>query len=134
PRNPRSPYYGLIGRNTPLRVSVHAGTPYLDLPGTADTATTPDHSSLDITGDIDLRREGEADWYASGAQMLIGKWGAAGNRSYHLRLEAGFLYMSVSTDGTAGYTAWHRLPQGLPKRAALRGTMDADNGAGGITF
>lgn len=134
PRNPRSPYYGLIGRNSPLRVSVHAGTPYLDLPGTADTATTPDHSSLDITGDIDLRWEGEADWYASGAQMLIGKWGAAGNRSYHLRLEAGFLYMSVSTDGTAGYTAWHRLPQGLPKRAALRGTMDADNGAGGITF
>lgn len=59
PRNPLSPYYQLIGRNTPLRVSVHAGSPFLALTGdVADFASTPDTAVLDITGDLDLRWEG----------------------------------------------------------------------------
>ncbi|MFC9680012.1 hypothetical protein [Streptomyces sp. NPDC056948] len=135
PRNPRSPYFGKIGRNTPMRVSVHTGTRYLDLPGTANSATTPDTAALDITGDLDLRWEGETDWYEAGAHMLIGKWDtAAGNRSYHLRIENGYLYLHTTTDGTVGKAGWLPLPSGLPKRAALRGTLDADNGAGGYTM
>ncbi|WP_445524808.1 hypothetical protein [Streptomyces cyslabdanicus] len=133
PRNPRSPYFGKIGRNTPMRVSVHTGTPYLDLPGIPDTATTPHHTSLSITGDIDLRWEGEADWYGAGGQMLIGKWGAAGNRSYHLRIEDGRLYIHTTQDGTVGKNTSAPLPAGMPRHAAVRGTVDVDNGQGGIT-
>ncbi|MEU6098973.1 hypothetical protein [Streptomyces sp. NPDC047079] len=135
PRNPLSPYYQLIGRNTPIRVSVMTGGPFLDLPtATPDQATTPDTAALDITGDLDLRWEGEADWYAPGAQILIGKWGAAGNRSYHMRLEAEQLVLHTSQDGTVGYRSLFPLPAQLPRRAALRVTVDVDNGSGGATW
>ncbi|MGW3110563.1 hypothetical protein [Streptomyces sp. NPDC001091] len=134
PRNARSPLYGLIGRNTPVRVSVPGPTTYLELDGTAtNTASTPSTAALNLTGDLDLRWEGEADWNSAGAQILIGKWGAAGNRSYHLRLQTGQLWMHFSTDGTTGYSAGRALPA-LPARAAVRGTVDVDNGAGGINI
>ncbi|CAL9504208.1 hypothetical protein [Streptomyces sp. enrichment culture] len=133
PDNPTGPYYGKFGRNTPFRLSVRAGTPALELDGTADTATTPDTAALDITGDLDLRWEGEADWYATGPQFLIGKWGGAtGTLSYVLRIQAGGLYMHFSVDGAGGVWGWRPLPT-LPRRAALRGTLDVDNGAGGWT-
>ncbi|MBQ0974569.1 hypothetical protein KBZ00_26075 [Streptomyces sp. RK31] len=132
-RNPRSPYYGLLGQNTPMRVSVQAGNPYLDLDGTAGRASTPDTSALDITGDIDVRWEGVANWYASGAQMLIGKWGAAGDRSWNMRLQDGLLYLHTTQDGTSGRVHFATLPTGLPYRAALRMVMDVNNGAGGVT-
>ncbi|MFE1749009.1 hypothetical protein ACFW88_00385 [Streptomyces anandii] len=138
PRNPLSPYYGLIGRNTPLRVSVPGPTSYLDLDGqVANYASTPDTAVLDITGDLDIRWEGEADWYATGAQMLIGKWvSTTNNRSYVLRLEAGTALLVASTDGTAAnsYAAQWPLPGLLPRRLALRATLDVDNGAGGSTL
>jgi len=132
-RNPRSPYYGKLGKNTPMQVSVQAGDRYLDLPGTAGAASTPDTAALDITGDLDLRWEGEADWYAAGAQMLIAKWGAAGQRSYNLRLQAGGLYIHTTQDGTVGRQHFVALPPGLPRRAAVRAVMDVDNGSGGVT-
>ena len=56
PRNPTGTYYGLIGRNTPIRVSVEKPTSALRLDGTAGgQITTPDAAALDITGDIDIR-------------------------------------------------------------------------------
>jgi hypothetical protein len=134
PRNPRSDLYGKFGRNTPLRVSVLEGGVFLDnLSGAPDLTTTPDAAPVKITGDIDIRWEGEADWYASGAQMLIGKWGAAGNRSYHMRLENRALYIHTTQDGTVGRVSSMALPENLPKRIALRTTFDVDNGAGGAT-
>ncbi|MGW4602745.1 hypothetical protein ACWENS_05645 [Streptomyces sp. NPDC004532] len=129
PRNPLSPYYGLIGRNTPLRVSVPGPESYLVMDGSSsDNASTPDAGSLDITGDLDMRWEGEADWTAPGAQILFGKWGAAGNRSYHMRLENGSLFLHTTQDGTTGSVASVKLPA-LPRRAAVRGSLIADNGA-----
>jgi hypothetical protein len=134
PDNPMGPYYGQFGRNTPFRVSVRAGTPALELEGSAaNSASTPDHASLDITGDLDLRWEGETDWYASGITILMGKWGDAGNRSYYLRLDNGSLYVLATRDGTVGPFGWWPLPV-LPRRAAVRATIDADNGAGGVTI
>ena len=134
PRNAMSPLYGLIGRNTPVRVSVPGPTRYLELSGATDSyASTPDTAALDITGDLDVRWEGEASWYGPGAQMLIGKWGATGNRSYNLRLQNGTLILHVTRDGAVGPTSYAPLPA-LPKRAALRGILDADNGAGGWTI
>ncbi|GAA5056481.1 hypothetical protein [Streptomyces similanensis] len=134
PKNAEGPWYGQLGRNTPFRITLPGTGRYLDMTGTAALATTPDAAALDITGDLDVRWEGEADWNASGAQMLIGKWSsAAGNRSYHLRLQDGAVYFQVSTNGTTGVGVAGTLPA-LPRRAALRGTLDADNGAGGCTL
>ncbi|MEU0033164.1 hypothetical protein [Streptomyces sp. NPDC006333] len=135
PRNPEGPFFGLIGRGTPFRFGLPGGpSNYLAMPGNTDRATTPDVAALDITGDLDLRWEGEADWYSAGAQVLIGKWGAPGNRAYHLRVQAGQLILHTTQDGTTGQNATLNLPAQLPRRAALRATVDVDNGAGGRTW
>lgn len=135
PRNPRSANYGLIGRNTPIRFSVTGAEPYLQLTGaSADTASTPDTAALDITGDIDLRIEASVDWYATAAQILIGKWSAtAGQRSYRLAVQAGFLQMIWTTDGSTTSFGQARLPEGLARRAAVRATLDVNDGSGGWT-
>lgn len=136
PRNPMSPYYGAIGRNTPVRVSVPGPESYLQLQGTAGSyARTPDAAALDITGDLDLRVEATADWYKVANQTLLGKWVSVGNqRSYMLRIEAGQLILNWSPDGTVAYFfAGQPLPM-LPRRAALRATLDVNNGAGGCTM
>ncbi|MGW6481327.1 hypothetical protein ACWGDS_26100 [Streptomyces sp. NPDC055059] len=130
PRNPVSPYYGLIGRNTPVRVWVPGGPHFLDLDGgVGNFASTPDTAALDITGDIDLRWDGEVNWYAPAPQLLLGKWGSPGGRSWHMRLQAGLLYFVFSQDGNISLAAWQPLPD-LPSRAALRLTIDVDDGAG----
>jgi hypothetical protein len=135
PRNPEGPFYGLIGRGTPFRISLPGGpSNYLALNGSTNLATTPDTAALDIVGDLDIRWDGEADWYAPGGQILIGKWGAAGNRSYHLRTEGGLLVLHTTQNGTVGTSTFVPLPSQLPRRAALRATVDADNGAGGSTW
>ncbi|MFJ9662860.1 hypothetical protein ACIRPR_33535 [Streptomyces griseoflavus] len=124
PRNPLSPYYGKIGRNTRCRLSVPGTESFLELEnlGTAGYASTPDAAPLDITGALDIRWEGEANWYAPGSQMLIGKWDAAGQRSYHLRLQDGNVVLHVASDGIVGAFAGGVLPA-LPRRAAVRGTV-----------
>ena len=133
-RNPQSPLWGLLGPNTGVRVSVPGDTTYLELTGAETSyASTPDHASLDITGDIDLRWDGEANWYGPGAVMLIGKWGAVGERSYHMRLQDGSLYMQVHYASTTFVFAAQPLPV-LPDRAAVRTVLDADNGAGGFSI
>lgn len=133
PDNPMSPLWGQIGQNTPIRVSVPGVGNYLELPGNEDSyASTPDAAALDVAGDLDLRWEGEANWYGPGARMLIGKWGALGNRSYSLRLQDGFLYLHVTRDGSSGPIAARLLPA-LPQRAAVRAILDADNGSAGWT-
>ncbi|MDT3395429.1 hypothetical protein RKE29_01980 [Streptomyces sp. B1866] len=142
PRNPLGPYYGQLGRNTPLRVSVRTGTPYLDLPGgDADRATTPDHASLDITGDIDVRVEARlTDWSANTqAVELAGKWQqGTSQRSWLLFLFHGTVWFYWSTDGSAeihrsGTAALAVPPSG---RLAVRATLDVNDGSGNnvLTF
>ncbi|MFD9757951.1 hypothetical protein [[Kitasatospora] papulosa] len=134
PRNPMSPYYGAIGRNTPIRVSVPGPESYLQLQGAPGSyARTPDAAALDITGDLDLRVEATVDWYSTGNRPLIGKYvTATSQRSYMLRLESGWISLWWSTNGAATLFASQPLPA-LPRRAAVRGTLDVDNGAGGWT-
>ncbi|MFI7315138.1 hypothetical protein [Streptomyces hygroscopicus] len=132
PRNPMSPYYGLIGRNTPIRVSV-AGPTRLVLDGaTSGTVSTPDAAPLDIVGDIDLRAEVEIDWTAAVNQVLIGKWAGPDQRSYALRVYDQQIWLSWSETGANGPTAAVPIPT-LPDHAAVRATLDVDNGAGGRT-
>ncbi|MFD7224836.1 hypothetical protein ACFV9P_28110 [Streptomyces sp. NPDC059892] len=131
PRNPMGPYYGALGRNTPLRISVPQAESYLALDGTPDaTASTPHTGALDITGDIDIRIEATVEWLAAPAQILIGKWDSSANqRSWMLHLQNSQVSVRFSPDGIAAYSASWLLPT-LPARAALRATVDVNNGNG----
>lgn len=144
PRNPVGAYYGKIGRNTPLRVSVQAGSVALDLPGvTGDFATTPDDASLDITGDIDVRIDAtlgnwldpQADTSGLDTIELIAKLGASPQKSWMLAVRDYKLYFEWSADGTAVLSASSTvpLPAGPDTRMAVRVTLDVNNGASGNT-
>ncbi|MGW2511266.1 hypothetical protein ACWC0A_17905 [Streptomyces scopuliridis] len=134
PRNPMSPYYGDLGRNTPLRISVPQTESYLALDGsTPATASTPDAAPIDVTGDLDVRVEATAEWLSIRPQILIGKWDSAANqRSWMLQLEASLIRFRFSPDGVVNFSAAWSVPT-IPPRAALRVTLDVDNGAGGWT-
>ncbi|MFF0140481.1 carbohydrate binding domain-containing protein [Streptomyces sp. NPDC005227] len=143
PRNAAGPYYGSIGRNTPCRVSVLTGTPYLDLPGLfTDYAGTPDVAALDITGDLDVRLDMTiANWLPgalsgiSGTAEWIGKLQSA-SKSWFLGARSGRLYFEWSADGTNSLSASSTVPPIIPGaggRLAVRATLDVNNGAGGNT-
>jgi hypothetical protein len=138
PRNPLSPLYGLIGRNTPVRVSAVGGTPWLAEEAGAATrvrASTPDATALHITGDLDVRVDiRPLDWNAPTLTPLLGRYGAAGQRSWRLQLNQGFIQLQWSTDGTATLSNAVVLSTGaLTPRMCLRATLDVDNGASGKT-
>ena len=143
PRNPLSPYYLLIGRNTLIRVSAKAGTSFLELPGSSSAvASTPDAAALDITGDLDVRIDATlSNWtdYAAGSgstTQLVGKLGfAGGSKSWFLGTRNGSLYFEWSADGTATLSASSTLPfpNTASGRIALRATLDVNNGSGGNT-
>ena len=146
PRNPAGTWYGTIGRNTPVRVTVGgdlAGEPYLDLratysSGAGSGAQTPDNAAIDITGDIDVRWDGALDGWAEGA-VLTGKYATVGNqRSWAFSIDtSGRPVLTWSTDGTSGgeLSATATTTAGLVsgERMALRATLDVNNGAGGWT-
>jgi hypothetical protein len=149
PRNPTGPYYGSIGRNTPVRVSVKTGSVALWLPGTdTDYAATPDNAALDITGDIDVRFDATLlNWYladsAEGAgnrsvlTELVGKYNTTGNQcSWVLYTQDGLLCFSWSPDGTnansVNANSSVKLPVPASGRLAVRATLDVDNGSGGL--
>lgn len=132
PRNPNSPYYKKLGRNTPTRVWLPGVV--LDLPGGNDAASTPDHASVSITGDLDIRVDmtpNAPDTWA-GNHDLVTKWGAAGQRSYALILFAsGTLSLRWSADGTNGKAVLSSVPlAATTKRMAVRATLDVDDGNG----
>jgi hypothetical protein len=137
PRNPMGAYYGLIGRNTPVRVSVKRGAMFMELPGdNGDEATAPDAAALGITGDIDIRIDlSTSNWRGLD---LCGKYLTTGNqRSWALQINGdGTLVLRWSTDGTSTSvgTATSTLPiPASPVRRAVRVTLDVNNGASGNT-
>ncbi|MEU5838771.1 carbohydrate binding domain-containing protein [Streptomyces diacarni] len=132
PRNPRSPLYGLIGRNTPVRVSARAGPSHLDLDGDPSGIATTEHTpALDISQGLDVRAEISTDWHPNTPtteRVLAAKWDpAAEQRSWLLRLVGTerLRFTWQTTDGTfdASWTVQASLPL-LPRRAAVRATLD----------
>lgn len=143
PRNPLSPYFEQIGRNTPVRVSVKAGSQFLRLPGAAvDFVSTPDVAALDITGDIDVRVDAQlVNWLdaADGLKTteLVGKLTvAAGGKSWFLGVRSNKLYFEWSADGTNTLSASSTTELVVPPsgRLTVRVTLDVDNGASGRTI
>lgn len=137
PRNPLGPYYGQLRRNTKVRVSVDHGESYIDNPGGAsDGASTPDHASLDITGDIDIRVDQTMNSTALGG--LAGKYETTGEqRSWAFWFESSLsLFFRWSPDGTltnAITVSSSQVPLYQSLRTAFRVTLDVDNGSGGYT-
>lgn len=139
PRNPTGVYYGKIGRNTPIRVSVNHGDAYLAIADTiGDCATTVDHASLDIVGDIDVRFDAILDdWLADDETSLMGKWGSSGF-SWILSIQGGQLIFGWTADGSTltNEISTEAVTLTGTRRLAVRATLDVDNGASGhvVTF
>lgn len=138
PRNPTGAYYGLINRNSRLRVSIVETASWLQInqaTGTTVTPThvsTPDNAALDITGDIDIRFDADLDSWRDSME-LVSKWTETGNqRSYDFFLSAtGRLFLSHSTDGTTVLTASSSQPVPITNgRLAVRVVLDVDAGGG----
>jgi hypothetical protein len=136
PRNPSGAYYGLIGRNTPLRVSVTGlDDNSLQTDGTANAyASTPNAAALNVTSDLDLRVEWvPLDEYRRSVD-LIGKWDATGaQRSYVMWLNNGYPFLSWWT-GTVQIDAQAtaQLPRDNGRRFSIRASLTASTGT--VTF
>jgi hypothetical protein len=142
PRNPNSPLYGLIGRNTPVLLSESMGERFLLSPGgTAGYLDTPDSAALSITGDLDVRADAWLPLWESGGGSgsgydLASKYAAAGQRSWRFYVFNGYLFFTWSADGTALINTQSTIPllYGPPSgRLSVRATIDVNNGAGGST-
>lgn len=140
PRNPTSPYYGKIGRNTPFRVRLGTKDAALTLPGLAGSyVSTPDHSSLDITGDIDIRIDLQPySWRPTTGQdlLLASKYLTGGDqRSWILWVPpTGVARFRWSPNGTLASAITISSTVAIPDdgaRRAVRVTLDVNNGAAG---
>lgn len=149
--NPRSPYFGNLARNTPVRVYVPRATTSLLFisPGrelesivgnnpVAGSCWAPDSVPLSITGDIDIRIDIDAARVkrTGFGQFLVGKYITTGSqRSWLVYLTAeGLIRYRWSADGAAT-VAIAQSTLGIPNtgRISIRVTHDVDNGAAGNT-
>lgn len=142
PRNPTGPYYGQIGRNTPIRVSI-TGSSFVQITGltgnTIGTASfsTPDSAATSLTGNLDIRFDADlVSWRDD--MMLYGKTTKTGNQaSYRLSQRfTGQLQFFWSPDGTDASTLSTSSSVPVPVtngRLAVRIAFVANNGAGGST-
>lgn len=128
PRNPTGPYYGLLGRNTPVRVSVPAPAAYLRIEDDKlSYATAPDKAAFDITNDLEVQVEYDlSDW--TGGAALARKWTTGTSQSWLLQLNPDgtvtFFYSTTGTDST-GATTRYPVPLG---HSALRVVFHTDTG------
>ena len=136
PRNPRSPYSGLIGRNTPIRVRLnHPGLPavgtYAYMPGVwSHYLSTPDAPALDLTSVVDVRIEITPDsWRPDLATILASKrqWSTdadADSWSFMVR-PTGQLRFRWTADGTTGLgsNSTEAVPA-ISGRLAVRAVFD----------
>lgn len=145
PRNPNSPLFGKIGRNTPLRIKVDeaGGQSVLALSG-RDAATTPNvmmvpgHSAFGTTNQVDVRLDAvvPGGWRPDnpgpdGLMTLAARYLAVtGGRCWYLSLAVGGrLRFTWSENGEFATvrSAFSTVPvtPGLGGRLAVRATFDA---------
>jgi len=130
PKNPLSPYYGLLGRNTPVRWSVPAQSNYLRSEAdSASGASCPDAAGLHVTGDIDIRLDLKLTDY--GDHDLVFKWGSSGNFGWFLQTRSGMVQFLWSSTGSDFPSATSTLPLPLG-RLTLRVTLSVATGT--VTF
>lgn len=124
---------GLAIQQGGLTIPAEVATTRLRLPGTSGAySSTPDHASLDITGDLDIRADLDPGVWASGVtRQIVAKWGAtSGQWSYTLRVNTtGALQLTWSATGAASLAAASTAVVPELGRRAVRATIDVDNGA-----
>lgn len=139
-RNPRSPYYGQLGRNTPIRYTVGGAAVALVIPpGEIARCHTADAPALDITGDIDIRVDmTPSSWTGARGDFgweVLGKAGSS-QGSYWMFIQSegliSFVWSSTGSD-TLGAFSSVPVPFAPGQRGAIRATLDVNNGAGGHT-
>jgi hypothetical protein len=134
--NPVGPYYGSIGQNTPLRISVPEGASYWrSETDQFSYASCPDTAGVSITGDMEIQLDLTLDNWNQ-AQTLACKWAASTNqRTWILELlENGTLLFNFSSSGSGIDSAPSTVPVPLPplRRMCLRVTYAS--GSGTVTF
>jgi hypothetical protein len=125
---------GLPVQRGGLTIPARVATTQLQLTGVSGSySSTPNHASLQITSDLDLRVDADLPSWAAGVdQTLLARYVTTGNqRSYRLRLNStGTMRFTWSPDGTAllnaDSTATVPVTAG---RLAVRATIDVDNGS-----
>jgi hypothetical protein len=126
---------GLPVQQGGLMVPARIATTRLRLPDVSGSyASTPNHASLQVTGDLSLRVDADLDsWLDGSIQQLITKYGSAGAISYALNVDStGFARFQWSADGTNVLTATCTVPfVAEAGRVRLRADIDVDNGAAG---
>src|SRR3546814_912063 len=137
PRNPESPLYGKIGRNTPFRISLETGGPYFKGNAGIYDFSTPDNAAFDILGDIDVRIDVHPDDWTD-PQGLCARWAAGGNLGFEFVIgQNRDLWFWWSPDGLAASQEAAQSTVGTSfangRRVCLRATLDVDNGASGWT-
>ncbi|MCM1941766.1 hypothetical protein NC239_26565 [Streptomyces sp. G3] len=141
PRNPMSPLYGKIGRNTPFRMGYDVGSPWARIQQGSDinyaslfVNPTP---ALDVTGDFDLRVEISSDRWSGKQTVAQRAVESTNSRDWTLQLLDGRLSFMWFPTGTWESRIYHQSTVPLQaytgQRLALRVTLDVDNGAGGHT-
>lgn len=133
PRNPMSPLYGLIGRNTPFRVGYTAGSPWAQMANTGPLRTP--YSPALAVANLDLRIDVALENWEQN-QDLACRYSITGNqRSWAFLLAGtGQLYLIWSPDGTSDNRIDKLSTQPVVgyhgQRMALRVTLDVDTGSG----
>lgn len=127
PRNPTAPYYGLLGRNTPLRVSVPAASNYLRFADDAVSyASCPSTLGLRMASDIDVRLDMDLDnWQPC---FLAGQWGPS-DANWALSLNGDGTAAFTWYDGTSVNQAASTMPVSLG-RVAVRAYFDPAGSSG----
>lgn len=148
--NPRSPYYNVLPRNTPVRVYVprtQAALYCMDALGDGShngiRCSAPDTAATSVVGDIDVRMEFEPIQWArfgargsfNGSWILCSKYNAlTSNRSWYMRIsENGILGVVFSTTGTSNGTNAFTVPIDMSSpRTAVRFTIQVNNGTNSV--
>jgi hypothetical protein len=141
-RNPSSIYYGLLPRNTQLRVKAGTGDTYLRLPHDYSAtltarASTPDVASLDIVGDLEVRADIQPlSWRPTLYPLIAGKYKITGDqRSWLLYLTPeGKPIFAWTTSGAVATRQTRTCTAAVPitaGRLSIKVTLDVNNGAAG---
>lgn len=133
--DPNGQWYGRIGKNTPLRVSVPSQGTSLRLENdSVSCASTPDAPALDITGDIDIRIDITPSSYVTG--VLAAKWtpGAGQTQnSWVLQLNGdGTVTLFWSSTGANLFAAQSTVPLPYVGRIMIRAALAVATGT--VTF
>ena len=131
PRNPLGPYFGNLGRNTQMRLSVPEGSTYLRMEGDGVSyASCPDATLLHITGDLEIQVD---MWLTDRSNsVVVSKHSSISGISWNLKvLDDGTVRFFWANSGGAGNAVASTMPLPLG-RIAVKMTLSVATGT--VTF